>query len=388
MPDKEAKMIGIGINTGTSADAIDVAIVDFNDMFPNTSIKLLWSGSYPYPVKLKRLFLKLVDHGDRYTSQAWFSTMGSFDTELGIAFADAVLKSIKTYGIKIQNINFIGSHGQTVWHAPAGTSKAQGYGTTIQLGNPSVIAVRTGIPVVADFREKDVANNGQGAPLSPILHFELFKALAPVGVLNIGGIANLTIIPSDRDFLKVYGFDTGPGNRLIDIAVEVITNGRKHFDESGKLAKKGIVISTALTRLMRDPFVRKRPPKSTGREYYNLEYIKAHGLSLYNIETISTLTAFTSHAIVFNIKHFVKTPIKRLIVSGGGVKNRMLIAQLSGLLPDIQIIPVEKLGYKYRDIEPMLFSFLGYIGFNKVPINLKHITGSSTAFVPGAIYYP
>lgn len=381
-------MIGIGINTGTSADAIDIAIVEFNGMFPNVSIRLLWSGSYNYPVKLKELFTKLVENKNKYSQKAWFSMIGEFDANLGMTFANVAIDAIKTSGIKEHAISFIGSHGQTVWHKPLEPSKNNNYGVTIQLGNPSILAEKTGIPVIADFRGKDIANHGQGAPLSPVLHFQLFRELAPVGVLNIGGIANLTVIPSNKDFLKVYGFDTGPGNRLIDIAVRTYTRGKYCFDKNGGFAQKGIIISEKISSLMRDSFVRKPPPKSTGREYYNEAYIRSHSLSLYNIDTISTLTYFTAYAVAFNIKRFVNDPIKQLVVCGGGGKNKTIIKQLSLLLNNMRITSVEKLGYRYADIEPMLFSYLGYLGFNRIPINLKHITGSDSVFVPGAIYYP
>ncbi len=385
-------MIGIGINTGTSADAIDVAVVEFGRARSHPSIKLLWSGAYPYPAGLKRLFLELVDFTNTLTPSTWFYMAGRFDFGLGMAFSDAVGRAISASGIRKSAISFIGSHGQTVWHAPAPAGVSRGkrsaIGSTIQLGSPSVAAVRTGIPVVAHFRDKDIALGGQGAPLAPVLHFELFRQYAPAVVLNIGGIANVTVLPSRSDFSRVYGFDTGPGNRLIDIAAEAYTKGRQSYDRGGKLASKGVVDDPLLERLLKDPFIKKRPPKSTGREHYNKTYLTMQNIRLEDVHTIATLTAFTASSIAYNIEHFVKTPVKKIIVSGGGAYNRAIIGQLSGLVRGADVKTAEDLGYNAYAIEPLLFAYLGYLGFNRIPVSFGNITGSSTAFVPGGIYYP
>lgn len=382
-------MIVIGINTGTSADGIDVAMVEFVRTGPHPPVKLLWSGTYPYPAPLKRLYLNLVDSANTLTAPAWFDMAGRFDSGLGIAFSGAVTKAMQSSGIKRSAVACIGSHGQTVWHAPGRSgSRRFAAGTTIQLGSPSVVAEMTGIPVVAHFRQKDVASGGQGAPLAPVLHFELFRKFAPAVVLNIGGIANITVIPLQDDFSRVYGFDTGPGNRLIDMAVEAYTQGRKAFDRNGRFAGRGRINAVLLERLMRDRFIKKTPPKSTGREYYNMSYFAANAVPSGDIETIATLTAFTAHAIAYNIEHFVKGRMKRLIVCGGGARNGAILKQLSGLMPGVTIKTVEELGYSSSAIEPMLFAYLGYLGINKIPVSFKKITGSSRAFVPGGIYYP
>ncbi len=385
-------MIGIGINTGTSADGIDVAMVEFGRARSHPSIKLLWSGAYPYPAVLKRLFMELVDFTNTLTPSTWFDMAGRFDFGLGMAISDVVLKAISASGIKKSAISFIGSHGQTVWHSPdiAGSRKGKRFatGSTIQLGSPSVAAVRTGIPVVAHFRDKDIALSGQGAPLAPVLHFELFRQYVPAVVLNIGGIANITVLPSRTDFSRVYGFDTGPGNRLIDIAAEAYTNGRQSFDRGGRFAGKGVVDTALLERLLHDSFIKKHPPKSTGREHYNKTYLTMQDIPLDDVHTIATLTAFTVRSIVYNIQHFVKTPVKNIIVCGGGAYNSAIISQLTQLVHGADIITVEDLGYNTYAIEPMLFAYLGYIGFNRIAVNFKNITGSSTAFVPGGIYYP
>ncbi len=385
-------MIGIGINTGTSADAIDVAIVEFGRVRCHPSIKLLWSGTFRYPSALKRLFLKIVDHTNKLTPSTWFAMAGQFDFGLGSAFSDAALKAINASAVKKSSIAFVGLHGQTVWHEPKPQRFNHGRpfatGSTIQLGNPSVVAVRTGIPVVAHFREKDIVLGGQGAPLAPVLHYELFRENAPAVVLNIGGIANITVIPSHSDFSRVYGFDTGPGNRLIDTGVEAYTNGKKTFDKDGRFADSGIVDMVLLKAFMRDSFVRKHPPKSTGRERYNKAYLNMHNITFDDINIISTLTAFTAHSIVYNIRHFVKNRIERIIVCGGGAHNGAIMRHLSGLMPNTDIRTVEEYGYKSYVIEPMLFAYLGYLGLNGIPVRLTNITGSSSAFVPGGIYYP
>lgn len=384
-------MIGIGVNTGTSADAIDIALVEFRNTVSCPLIKLLWSGSYPYPAPLKRLFAELVDYTTILTPSTFFDMAGKFDFGLGVAFSHAIKKAIKSSGVKKSGIAFIGSHGQTVWHAPPNKRHGSGLfftGATIQLGNPSVVAVGTGIPVIANFRDKDIALKGQGAPLAPVLHFELFKEYAPVIVLNMGGIANITVIPSHSNFSTVYGFDTGPGNRLIDIAVEAYTNGKRSFDLGGRLSARGSVDNAKLDKLMHDAFVKKHPPKSTGREHYNKTYLTLQDVPFDRVDTIATLTAFTAHSIAYNIRQFVTHRIKHMIVCGGGANNRTIIKYLSELLPDTRVITVRDFGYEPNAIEPMLFAYLGYLGFNKMPVNMKNVTGSSSAFVPGGIYYP
>ncbi len=384
-------MIGIGVNTGTSADAIDIAFVEFRNTVPCPLIKLLWSGSYPYPAPLKQLFANLVDYTNTLTPSTFFDMAGKLDFGLGVAFSRAIRKAIKSSGVKKSGIAFIGSHGQTVWHAPPNKRHGSGLfftGATIQLGNPSVVAAGTGIPVIANFRDKDIALKGQGAPLAPVLHFELFKEYAPAIVLNIGGIANITVIPSHSNFSTVYGFDTGPGNRLIDIAVEAYTNGKRSFDRGGRLSARGSTDNVMLDKLMRDAFVKKHPPKSTGREHYNKTSLTLQDIPLDNIDTIATLTAFTAHSIVYNIRRFVTHRIKYMIVCGGGANNRTIIKHLSELLPDTGVKTVSDLGYEPNAIEPILFAYLGYLGFNKMPVNMKNVTGSSSAFVPGGIYYP
>lgn len=386
-------MIGIGINSGTSADGVDIAVVEFGGSSTGShSIRLLWSGSSPYPPSVKQLFLELVDHAPLLTSAAWFDIAGRFDTQLGAAYAGALFKALRASGIKKSRVAFIGSHGQTVWHAPGPSVRSGtrqfGHGSTIQLGSPSVLAERTGIPVVAGFRNKDVALGGQGAPLAPILHFELFRRYAPAVVLNIGGIANVTVIPSQGSFSGVCGFDTGPGNRLIDIAVAAYTQGRQGFDRNGILARRGTTDAVLLEKLMRDRFVMRRPPKSTGREYYNEAYLRAHGVPLDEIDSIATLTDFTAHAVAGNLRRFVKRRIRRLIVCGGGARNKAILGQLSGLMDGVEVMPVETFGYPASAIEPMLFAYLGYLGFNRLPVRLRNITGSSHPFVPGGIYVP
>ncbi|MCL4557306.1 MAG: anhydro-N-acetylmuramic acid kinase [Deltaproteobacteria bacterium] len=385
-------MIGIGINTGTSADAIDVAIAEFGKGGAFPSVRLLWDGTYPYPPELKRLFLGLADRMAPLEPSVLLGMIGRLDFSLGIAFADAIEGSIKASGIGRRRISFIGSHGQTVWHGPLPSrTHPRGRfstGSTVQLGNPSVIASRTGIPVVAHFRDKDIALGGQGAPLAPVVHFELFKHYAPAVVLNIGGIANMTVLPSRHDPSSVYGFDTGPGNRLIDIAVGAYTGGKRAFDRNGLLAGKGNIDGALLRRLMTDPFVRRHPPKSTGRERYNRTYLTSRGIAMDDLSIIATLTAFTAYSIAYNIGHFVGHRTGHVIICGGGANNRTLIRHLSRLVPDADTRPVEDLGYRPGAVEPLLFAYLGYLGFNRVPVRLKGITGSTSAFVPGGIYYP
>lgn len=306
------------------------------------------------------------------------------NTSLGEIFAEAVLRLLKVSGLSKGDVDLIGSHGQTIWHCPDAKSL---WGTnsagTLQLGEPSVIALRTGIPVVADFRTADLAVGGQGAPLVSFADAVLFgQDHKATGVLNIGGIANLTAI---NDHGKaVSAFDTGPGNMLIDRACQLYFDCE--FDEDGKIAASGQVIEPWLKELLAHPYFKRQPPKTTGRELFGFNYFAEVVVPYVEREKVSksdvikTLTAFTAFSIANGYKDFVKpkTQIERLVLGGGGTFNSELVRLLKDYWPnEVNVARHEDFGISTKYKEALLFALLAYTTFFGIHNNVPICTGAS-----------
>jgi anhydro-N-acetylmuramic acid kinase len=293
-------------------------------------------------------------------------------------------------------VALIGSHGQTIFHQGRpvpyfGSPTA----STLQIGEPSVIAARTGITTVGDFRPADIALGGQGAPLVPYADYLLYRhpKLGRVS-LNLGGIANITVIPAAAKPQQVFAFDTGPANMLIDALVSHFTRGRSCFDENAHLAAQGRSIPTLLNELLRDPYLKLSPPKSTGREYYGHAYVKKvlalgrrHRAKPNDL--IRAATIFTALSVVDALHRFVlpKTEIHQLIVSGGGAHNPLILAQLSAALPGIEVLPSSRLGIPEDAKEAFAFALLAYEAFHQRPANLPSATGARGPAILGKISY-
>ena len=272
--------------------------------------------------------------------------------------------------------------------------------STLQIGEPSVIAERTGVTTVADFRTMDIAAGGIGAPLTPFAHYILFKRKDKgIAVNNIGGISNVTFIPPDGDINNVIAFDTGPGNMLIDSIVHIITKGRMGYDKGGRLASRGRICEKLLDELMEHPFIKKKPPKSTGREEFGYGealkiYQSAKKYRLSDEDIIATVTKFTARTIAENYRRFIlsRNNISEIILCGGGARNPILVDMIAkelvplkkGIKP-IKVLTSDKYGFPPEAIESIAFALLGYAALKGIPANLPQVTGARKRVVLGKI---
>jgi len=384
-------MLVLGMMSGTSADGIDVALARVSGAPPKLNAKLLGHTSSKFPPAIRREILRVAEQhpiaaGD--FSQLHF--------RLGKLFADAALAACHKFRVSPKRIALIGSHGQTVFHqgrpvACFGSRTA----STLQIGEPSVIAARTGVTTIGDFRPADIALGGQGAPLVPYVDYLLYRH-AKLGrvSLNLGGIANITVLPHAAKPQQVFAFDTGPANMLIDALVAHFTHGRLRFDKNAALASQGRSLPALLDDLMRDPYLKLAPPKSTGREYYGQAYLKEllalgrHHRAKPN-DLIRAATIFTALSVVDALNRFVlpRADIHQLIVSGGGARNPIILAQLSAALPAIQVLPSSRLGIPEDAKEAFAFALLAYETFHQRPANLPSATGARGPAILGKISY-
>ena len=384
-------MLVLGMMSGTSADGIDVALARISGAPPSLSVKLLGHTSVKFPDALRKEILRVAEQ-----QPISAGALSQLNFRLGGLFADATLAACRRFRVSPKRISLIGSHGQTIFHRG---KPAPYFGaptpSTLQIGEPSVIAARTGIPTVGDFRPADMALGGQGAPLVPYVDYLLYRH-AKLGrvSLNLGGIANITVLPRAAKPQQVFAFDTGPANMLIDALVAHFTRGRQRFDKNAQLAAQGRSNPALLDELMRDPYLKLAPPKSTGREYYGHAYVKkilTLGLRYRATpnDLIRAATIFTTLSIVEALNRFVlrKTKINQLIVSGGGAHNPLILAQLSAALPGIEVVPSSRLGVPEDAKEAFAFALLAYETFHQRPANLPSATGARGPAILGKISY-
>jgi anhydro-N-acetylmuramic acid kinase len=380
----------LGMMSGTSADGIDAALVRVSGAPPDLSAQLEGHFHVPFPPYLRERILRLANGAATSTAE-----ISELNFLLGEELGHAAIAACKKWRVPLKDVSLIGSHGQTVFHM--GTAgEFQGKvrrASTLQLGDISVIAERTGIPTVGDFRPADMAAGGQGAPLIPFADYLLYgHARRGRVALNIGGIANVTVIPAGARPREVFAFDTGPGNMIVDALVERTTNGRAAFDRDAKIALNGRTIPELLVRLMHDPYLRKKPPKTAGREQFGQAF--AEGLLSWGkqhhagpADLVRTATIFTSMSIADAFRRFIlpRTDIEELIVSGGGAHNPLMMAQLAASLPGIEVAPVGGLGVPPEAKEAFGFALLAYETFHGRPGNLPSATGAKHAAVLGKI---
>jgi anhydro-N-acetylmuramic acid kinase len=384
-------MLVLGLMSGTSADAIDVALARISGASPHLNAKLLNHTSIKFPSRLRMEILRVAEQQPISAGE-----LSQLNFRLGETFAEAALAACRRFRIAPRKIALIGSHGQTIFHQ--GRSVAylgRRTASTLQIGEPAIIAARTGCTTVADFRPADIAQGGQGAPLVPYADYLLYRheKLRRVS-LNLGGIANITVIPAAAKPHQILAFDTGPANMLIDALVAHFTRGRQRYDSNARLAQKGRAIPALLNELMRDPYLKLAPPKSTGREYYGRNYLqkllamgKGHRAKANDL--IRAATIFTALSIVDALNRFVlpKTKIHQLIVSGGGAHNPLIRAQLAAALPQIEIVRSPQLGVPEDAKEAFAFAILAYETFNQRPSNLPSATGARQPALLGKISY-
>src|ERR1700690_1874156 len=339
---KNRPMLVIGMMSGTSADGIDVALSRISGAPPKLSAKLLADHHIRFPARIRRSILNLANGLAISTTE-----ISHLNFQLGEEFASAAIAACKKWRVPLSKVNLIGSHGQTIFHQgePTRVKGVRRIASTLQIGEPSIIAERTGVDTIADFRPADIAAGGHGAPLVPFVDYLLFRDAKRGRVsLNIGGIANVSVIPAAATPSKVFAFDTGPGNMLIDALVERMTRGRYRYDRDSNIACNGQTIPAMLETLLSDPYLRKNPPKTAGREEFGSKYAekwiawgKKHRAQPEDL--VRTATVFTSLSIADAFRRFIfpRTRVHDLIVAGGGAKNPLLMAQLAAVLPGIQV---------------------------------------------------
>ena len=376
----------VGLMSGTSADGVDAAVVDIDESRRH-SVRLLAYDVLPYSPAIRRQILKLFR-----PETARLDDICRYNFVLGELFADAVMKLCKDSGISLRSIDLIGSHGQTIYHSP-GPKKCAGkkIRSTLQIGEPSVIAQRTGITTVADFRPRDMACGGEGAPLVPYADYVLFndRKLARA-VQNIGGIANVTYLPPCCTPRDVVALDTGPGNMVVDRMVRLATGARRRYDKDGRMAAKGNVNERLLGQLLRHPFFRRRPPKSTGREEFGCEYAdriyeKARGNSIADADIVATATAFTAAGIARAYKDFLPAMPDEVILCGGGAHNTALVHMLKQELGGVKIRRTDDFGISVDAKEAVSFAILAYATIKDLPNNVPTATGAERPVVLGKI---
>jgi len=382
-------MLVMGMMSGTSADGIDVALAEVSGAPPKLRTRLVAHASRRMPDGLRKEVLRIAE-GAACTS----GEISQLNFRLGMVFADVATSACREFRVALSRVTVIGSHGQTIFHQGRPVSfLGRSTASTLQIGEPAVIAAETGIPTVGDFRVADVAVGGQGAPLVPYADYLLYRdeKIGRVS-LNLGGIGNLTVLPAGASPRQVVAFDTGPGNMLMDALVWHFTRKKQRFDRGAKLARQGVTNAKVLKELLRDPYLRLGPPKSTGREYYGRAYFqellrlgKKFGAGPNDL--IRTTTEFTVASVVDALRRFVlkRTKVQQLIVSGGGAKNPLIMAQLSAALAPMEVMASSKLRVPEEAKEAYAFALLAYETWNRRTGNLTSATGAEKAVVLGKI---
>ncbi|HEU4334521.1 MAG TPA: anhydro-N-acetylmuramic acid kinase [Candidatus Eisenbacteria bacterium] len=351
---KGGSLLAVGLMSGTSADGVSAALVRIG---PGRAVRVLRHLTEPYSRSEQAAILALRDATTSDLSEANF--------RLGRRFAAAARRVMKGAKPRV-----IGSHGQTVWHAPGRH--------TLQIGEPSIIAEETGTDVVADFRTRDIAAGGQGAPLVPFFDDFVFGGTSRRrALLNLGGIANVTLVGGGR---PVVAFDTGPGNGLIDDLVRRLTRGRQTFDRGGRLARSGRIDARLLARLLRHPYFRKPPPKSTGRELFGPDFVARIRPSA---DATATLTIYTAHTIAEAVHRFARPFPAEVIVSGGGVFNDTLMGHLAWLLAPAPVVSSEAYGLPPLAKECAAFALLAARAVQGLPNTIPSATGARRAVSAG-----
>lgn len=376
-------MRAIGLMSGTSADGIDVAVIDVEDRPPDErgGFRLVHFATQPFAPDLRARLLASCS-----TPGTTIATIGVLNVDLGEALAAAVLDLSRRVDLDLRSVDVIGSHGHTAWHEPSAR-------VTMQIGEPTIIAARTGITCVADFRAADVAVGGEGAPLVPFVDRELFGTPAEYRVcLNIGGIANVTLLPDEASGgdAAIRALDTGPGNMVIDACARLATDGADDFDRDGVAAGRGTPSNVLLDELLADPYFKRAAPKSTGRERFGAAFAahlwdRGRELGLHPDDVLATATALTARTIAAQIPR----ACRRVIVSGGGAHNRTLMRMLQEAIgkppAHARIEPSDDHGLPIDAKEAVAFALLAARAIAGEPNHLPACTGAKAAVILGTI---
>lgn len=382
---KPARLV-VGLMSGTSADAIDVAVCRMTGQGRNVGVELLDYREHPHDAEVRRRVIGI--------SRLDVRGIAELNVMIGEAFAAACLATLESVGLAPRDVDLIGSHGQTVYHH-SGVSGA--IRATLQVGDGDVIAVRTGCPVIADFRARDIAAGGEGAPLSPIADTLLFGRKGDLGagrrraILNLGGIANLTVL--DDDPARVLGFDTGPANAPLDRLARRLSGGALACDRDGQLARAGRVDAALLAELLEsDPFLSRRPPKSTGFEMYGDAFvdraIARHGGC--DADLMATLTEFVARSVAGGIRQCdaFGASIGEVVAAGGGAKNPALMERIAALIAPVLVRRSDDLGVPSDAREAMAFAVLADMTLRGVTSCVPPVTGASTPKLLGKLSFP
>jgi anhydro-N-acetylmuramic acid kinase len=380
----------VGLISGTSMDGIDSALVRISGSGERPRVRLIAFETLAFSPAVRQRILR-VAAGETTTA----GEISQLNFLLGELFAEAALRVCRKARVSPARLTAVGSHGQTIFHQGASSlENGRKVASSLQIAEPAVIAERCGVPVVADFRSADVAAGGQGAPLVPMVDYLLLRdARQGTVALNIGGISNFTVIPAGANPEDVFGFDTGPGNMVIDALVRHFSKGRKSYDSGGRWAARGRVIEPLLAELLAHPFFKSRPPKSAGREQFGAEFLKRFFESRRIVppeDLLRTATELSAQTIVRALERFVlgKVKIHRLIVSGGGAHNRFLMSRLADLLPTLRVHRSDDFGLDVDAKEAIAFALLADRTLHGLPGNLPSVTGARRAVVLGQISRP
>ena len=396
---KKEKRLVIGLMSGTSADGIDAALCEISGSGEETVLKELEFITMPFEPQVREHILAMAEGKPVNAAEVC-----KLKTLLGIVYGEACLELCRKAGLKPGQIDLVGCHGQTVWHIPyAEDYLGCCFPSTLQIGEEAEIAQLLGCPVVGDFRVRDVAAGGQGAPLVPYTEYLLYRSDDEcVALQNVGGIGNVTIMPSHCMLSELTAFDTGPGNMVIDALVARYTgegcslNGEPwtgvplEYDDGGRIAASGKVSDDLLAYLMNDPYLTRKPPKTTGREVYGKDYVnallaKAESLGISMVDVIATATRFTAETIALGIREYADEMPARLVVNGGGSHNVTLMNHLKELLPDTLVVSGEEMGHNPDAKEAVAFALLANEFVFGQPSNAPAATGAAKPVVLGKL---
>jgi anhydro-N-acetylmuramic acid kinase len=382
----------LGMMSGTSADGIDAALANISGSPPHLSMKFVAHAHQPYGSSIRQTILRIANGGVTTNEE-----ISRLNFEVGEEFARAAIAACRRWRIPVSRVDLIGSHGQTIFHQgkAANIRGKRRIASTLQLGEPSVIAERTGVPTIADFRPADIAAGGQGAPLVPFVDYLLYQDSKCGRVaLNIGGIANVSVIPPGARPQDVFAFDTGPGNMVIDALAAWATKGHDRYDREARLALSGRTVPKLVARLMQEAYLRRKPPKTAGREQFGKKYADwliawTKKRRIRPQDTVRTATIFTSLSIADALHRFVfpRVRVHDLIVAGGGARNPLMMAQLAASLPNLRIIPAAEFGIPTEAKEAFAFAVLAYESFHGRANNSPSATGAIHSAVMGKLVH-
>ncbi len=370
--------------SGTSLDGIDVAIIDISGSGFKAKINVVTSHSVPYPRKIREALLAVSN------TNAFTGDISRLNFLLGELYAEALEETAERAEIPLDTIKLIGCHGQTIFHEGQGAQYlGKKVASTFQIGESSVITEKLGIDVISNFRERDVAAGGKGAPLVPYLDYMLMRHRGRGRVaVNIGGIANLTAIPPNTNTDRVIAFDTGPGNMVIDQLISRITSGGQHFDKDGMTAAAGVPDPKLLAKLLRDKYFRAKPPKTAGREQYGADFVtKLLDTELSSEDLVATATALTAESIALGVKNFIlpEMRVDEVFVSGGGTHNPTLMKFLRKALDPIPVMDTTEVGLDVDAKEAIAFAVMAYETAHARPSNIPFATGAKRSVVLGKL---